>query len=321
MIPTTGNPTNGTNETFETLLAVTFGSSFTFSIFAFVLYLPLNSGAALTKLVFYSVIVAAGFYVVLKPTIEKKIKESSKPNAAKVLLSLNLVLLPFSVLTFANAKLDGSPMIEYKFPVLSKYIKTTKSSRLHFIEFESPVGATCCFLPDETDSVRISEAEYLDVTAGQTTVNLQIKSGFLNLPWVSSYKLVFPIAPNEVEQKEAANWNPVQNEVKPQEFKTEKWPNGKTKSLEPIFNGKINGVGKYWHPNGQLYGEIPYENGMKHGRFKLFREDGTVDQELSYKNGQLHGRVRWYGENGNLKQESRYFNGKPMEETKKPPGW
>jgi Domain of unknown function (DUF4178)/MORN repeat variant len=91
--------------------------------------------------------------------------------------------------------------------------------------------------------------------------------------------------------------------------RTEQWPNGKLKSMEPILNGKIVGIAKYFHDNGRVYSEIPYKNGKKHGRFKLFRPDGSLEQELNYLNGKLSGSAKWYDNNGNVSQTANYVDG------------
>lgn len=93
-------------------------------------------------------------------------------------------------------------------------------------------------------------------------------------------------------------------------FKEDKWPSGKLKSSEPMVNGKIEGMAKYFHENGQVYGEIPYFNGSKHGKFKLYRADGSLEQELSYLEGKLHGTSKWYDENGNLNKSANYVEDK-----------
>ncbi len=91
--------------------------------------------------------------------------------------------------------------------------------------------------------------------------------------------------------------------------KKENWPNGKLKSVEPILNGKIEGIAKYYHDNGQVYSEIPYKNGEKHGKFKIFKPDGSIGQELSYLNGKLSGSSKWYDTSGNVSQIANYVDG------------
>jgi hypothetical protein len=91
--------------------------------------------------------------------------------------------------------------------------------------------------------------------------------------------------------------------------RTEKWPNGLVKSIEPIVNGKIEGIAYYFHDNGKPYAEIPFFRGEKHGKYRVLRPDGTVDQELNYRFGKLHGSSRWFDADGNLKQSVDYQDG------------
>jgi hypothetical protein len=92
-------------------------------------------------------------------------------------------------------------------------------------------------------------------------------------------------------------------------MKIENWPNGRLKSVEPILNGKIEGIAKYYYDNGQPYSEIAYRYSEKHGKFKLFRYDGSIEQELSYLNGKLNGSSKWYDSGGNVSSVVNYVDG------------
>lgn len=93
------------------------------------------------------------------------------------------------------------------------------------------------------------------------------------------------------------------------EFKITNWTDGSVRSVEPIHNGKVQGVAVLTFPSGQLYGRIPYVEGKKHGRFELFREDGSLDQILSYKDGRLHGMCEWFNADGSLMTKALYIEG------------
>ncbi len=88
--------------------------------------------------------------------------------------------------------------------------------------------------------------------------------------------------------------------------KSENWQNGKAKSVEPIVNGKIEGIAKYYFENGQIKSEIPFKNGEKYGKYKVYREDGSVEQTGTNINGKLNGNVRWYDTSGNVVRDVYY---------------
>jgi hypothetical protein len=97
--------------------------------------------------------------------------------------------------------------------------------------------------------------------------------------------------------------------------KIENWPNGKVKSNEPMVDGKIEGLAKYFYENENPYMEISYLNGQKHGKFKLYRPDGTIEQELSYKNDKLNGVSKWYDGSGDLTKIAFYSDGAEVSST------
>lgn len=88
--------------------------------------------------------------------------------------------------------------------------------------------------------------------------------------------------------------------------KTENWQNGKAKSVEPMVNGKIEGVAKYYFESGQIKSEIPFKNGEKYGKYKVYRKDGSVEQTGTNVNGKLNGNVRWYDTSGNVIRDVYY---------------
>lgn len=91
--------------------------------------------------------------------------------------------------------------------------------------------------------------------------------------------------------------------------KTESWPNGNVKSFEPMVNGKIEGLAKYYFENGQINSEIPFKNGEKNGKYKVYNQDGTVQQIGTNINGKLNGNVRWFDANGNVTRDVFYSDG------------
>ncbi|PZP54710.1 MAG: hypothetical protein DI586_09080 [Micavibrio aeruginosavorus] len=120
---------------------------------------------------------------------------------------------------------------------------------------------------------------------------------------------------SQSEINEAMTWatpsNPaILSSRQAQDYRIEKWPNGNVKSEEPLVNGQINGMGKYWWENSKNYGEIPWLNGQKHGSFILYTQNGQPDAKLTYKNGKQHGVSEWYM----LKQKWVYINGQPAKQ-------
>ena len=112
------------------------------------------------------------------------------------------------------------------------------------------------------------------------------------------------------DMSEAMTWSTDANpafltEAKPESVSTTTWPNGQTRSEEPMVNGAVDGMASYYHENGNLYGKIPYLHGQKHGHFDLFLEDGQPDQSLTYKNGVPHGVLTWH----TTKESWLYVNG------------
>lgn len=91
--------------------------------------------------------------------------------------------------------------------------------------------------------------------------------------------------------------------------KTEIWQNGNLKSVEPMVNGKIEGVAKYYFESGKLNSEIPYKNGKKYGKYKVYREDGTMEQTGANLGGKLNGNVKWYDASGNVIRDVYYSDG------------
>lgn len=91
--------------------------------------------------------------------------------------------------------------------------------------------------------------------------------------------------------------------------KTENWPNGSVKSIEPMVNGRIEGLAKYYFQNGQLNSEIPFRNGEKNGKYKVFNQDGTLQQTGTNINGKLNGNVRWFDSKGNITRDVFYADG------------
>jgi antitoxin component YwqK of YwqJK toxin-antitoxin module len=87
------------------------------------------------------------------------------------------------------------------------------------------------------------------------------------------------------------------------------WQNGKLKSAEPILNGMIEGVAKYFFENGLLNKEIAFRNGIKNGPYTVYAEDSTIQQKGFNLNGLLSGSVKWYDSNGAITRNVYYSNG------------
>lgn len=92
-------------------------------------------------------------------------------------------------------------------------------------------------------------------------------------------------------------------------MRTELWPNGKIRSLEPVLGNVIEGVAKYYDEEGVLKQEIPYRGGRKNGKFVSYRPDGTIFEQGYYRDDQLHGTITEYGRPGQVIQEKFYEKG------------
>jgi antitoxin component YwqK of YwqJK toxin-antitoxin module len=82
-------------------------------------------------------------------------------------------------------------------------------------------------------------------------------------------------------------------------------------SAVALFNkGKIDGIGKIYHPNGKLHKEFKFDNGIKEGVHKSYWENGKLYEKCSYKFNKKNGSCESYRDNGQLIKKENYKNGK-----------
>lgn len=68
---------------------------------------------------------------------------------------------------------------------------------------------------------------------------------------------------------------------------TENFKNGKPRAEASFFNGKKDGVARYWFENGNLQSEEQWFAGKKEGIFREWMESGQLSKADRYKAGEL----------------------------------
>lgn len=266
MIPNNDKPplsVDSNKKTFVAWVLAAFSVSTTLSVVIFLFLKPLNAIAAAVQLFFFSAPVAIGLHFILKQYLQDKIDSSPNPEIVRIYFMITLVLLPFSALTFANSQFDSSLPTKHELLVSDKYSISSEGSTSHFVEFKSPAGPNCCFLPEESGSVRVMPSEFEKVVVGQTKIVVQMKKGLIGLPWIESHALKNDPTHNDLERDEAISWMGEAVKEDATEFQEERWPGGQLKAKAPIIHGQVHGEAMYWHPNGQLYARIPFKNGKE----------------------------------------------------------
>lgn len=235
----------------------------------------------------------------------------------KILIFISVACLFIYIMLAANKWLDASPAEKMTLPVTGKHIHDDEGSISYLAEVRSPIPSYMPFgisMNSYENIVVSNQQEYDRVLPGHSQVTVSVHKGYLGFPWYESGYHITHLASENVSNispaliKEACQWRQnftVARDIEPlppQGYQREHWPNGALKSEEPLVNGQIHGIGKYWFDNGARYGEIPYNHGKKHGYFMLYRADGNKDQSLSYKDGHPFGLCEWYKEDGSLKE-------------------
>ena len=154
-----------------------------------------------------------------------------------------------------------------------------------------------------SEGTRTHEAVLSDIPAGRYHLVLRPQGSMLE----SNSSVVPATAPPPEPASVLPEKNPGAT-VQPDLIK-QSWPNGQVKSLEPLKDGKFDGIAHYYHDNGKMYASIPWVQGRKHGHFTLFRSDGSREQELSYKHGLPHGQIIFFDNNGTVSAIQNYENG------------
>ncbi|HTF82640.1 MAG TPA: hypothetical protein VL947_12975, partial [Cytophagales bacterium] len=64
-----------------------------------------------------------------------------------------------------------------------------------------------------------------------------------------------------------------------------KYPNGKTRELGTLFNGKRQGEWKFYYASGKINGIMSYKDDLPHGRWVLYHENGKLEAEEYWREG------------------------------------
>lgn len=288
--------------------SVFYGLGLVGSIVAVVFYEPVAVFYSSLVILFYAFVLTCLASVALKGYADAAFENSPKPRAERTMFLLSPILPLFAFLSFANAYFDQSPIEVHEDFIQDKSWHSTKQGRRFNVSVAPPVQMQGPFT--ESTHLRVSRETYDHVQLGVSKAQIQMRHGWLKIPWVQSYKILLGDSPHVAQDWVA---EPV-IEIPGAALRKENWPSGAPKSAEPIVDGQIQGTAHYWHANGKLYADIPYKNGKKHGRFKLFRENGALEQDLSYKDGVPHGILRWYDDLGNQVRQLTYIDGQPQRE-------
>ncbi|AYB34302.1 toxin-antitoxin system YwqK family antitoxin [Chryseolinea soli] len=101
------------------------------------------------------------------------------------------------------------------------------------------------------------------------------------------------------------------------------YPNGVVKSRVEIFDGKPQGIYRYFYPSGKLAIQGSQKAGRKNGMEEAFYESGSLKQSCEWKDNMRNGSLKKYNEKGDLlsiaffrndikvdREDWYYFNGK-----------
>ena len=91
------------------------------------------------------------------------------------------------------------------------------------------------------------------------------------------------------------------------------YPNGQQEYAAEYFNGKLDGMSRYWSEEGLLISESEYSHGKPHGIWKKYYVNQNIMLESHYFHGQKHGKEKWYYANGQLKSEQSFHFGEPLD--------
>ncbi|WP_411710361.1 toxin-antitoxin system YwqK family antitoxin [Helicobacter trogontum] len=68
----------------------------------------------------------------------------------------------------------------------------------------------------------------------------------------------------------------------------------------PYKNGKVEGIGKWYHENGNISLEVRYKSGRQEGVIKKYHENGNLLAEVLALNNKTYGDMKLYAEDGKL---------------------
>jgi hypothetical protein len=251
-------------------------------------------------------------------------------------------LLAIMILLIVNQYADLSSGEKTSFTVASIGSEPLGKGRYyyHIDIIASQSFALPSYLP-QSYTIEISLDQFKKIAVGTTQITLITHKGFLGFSWYEdsieitqhafpqrvennpepkSQPVPYDSRPTQEEIQDACSWNlrfVTSNEIediKPDGYLRDFWPNGTPRSVEPTVNGKRNGIGHYTFANGKLYADIPWKQGKKHGVFTLYRDNGTREQVLSYRQGQPYGISEWYDSAGNVLRSTLYLKAGQLRE-------
>jgi antitoxin component YwqK of YwqJK toxin-antitoxin module len=88
------------------------------------------------------------------------------------------------------------------------------------------------------------------------------------------------------------------------------WKNGKLKKEGQVFNGKANGLWKFYYETGEKQSETYYKEEVRHGHTVHYWPNGIKKGEGDYFNGELHGKWTVFHDNGKMERQGEMKNGK-----------
>ncbi len=92
--------------------------------------------------------------------------------------------------------------------------------------------------------------------------------------------------------------------------------NGKTKSITPVVNDKIEGVYYEYYEDGTLKAYRQFKNDMRNGIDKTYHKNGELSAIGSNVDGKAEGTWKYYYNNGSLGAEVVFKNGEVVSEKK-----
>lgn len=78
------------------------------------------------------------------------------------------------------------------------------------------------------------------------------------------------------------------------------------KSIQPIKDGKLNGIHLTYFKNGNLKNEVEYVDGIKSGKYVSYYENGVLKMRTTYRDNKKNGRYFLYYENEFIQETGIY---------------
>lgn len=91
-------------------------------------------------------------------------------------------------------------------------------------------------------------------------------------------------------------------------FIVKRYPNQVKQSIESYYNGKLQGISKYFFVNGAFKEARSYKENLSYGRHYGYWENGNIKFDLFYINEKSHGLQRLWYANGQMYMQLHYNN-------------